>query len=281
MPDHGGDATIRLLVRADDFGSTHSANLACIQCHQRGIVRSAEVMVTCPWFEEAARLANEHPALDIGVHLVLTSEWSGYRWRPLTSCPSITDDAGFFPSMIFPTPGIPSEQTLLERAWNIRELEDELRAQIELALRRIPYVSHLTGHMGWELAHPELGALFERLAAAYGFRANVDAEPITYMGTYDKSGSIDDQAASFVDALRRLAPGTWLFLEHPAYEDTEEDGLSHVAYVGVAKDRGDVTRVLMHPAVRGAIADTGIELIGYHQLRCGPPRRRSSTPQRL
>ena len=34
---------IKLVVRADDIGSCHAANLACIQCFQKGIARSVEV----------------------------------------------------------------------------------------------------------------------------------------------------------------------------------------------------------------------------------------------
>lgn len=38
----GGE--IRLIVRADDIGSSHAANLACIKSYREGIVRSVEVM---------------------------------------------------------------------------------------------------------------------------------------------------------------------------------------------------------------------------------------------
>ena len=34
-----------LIVRGDDIGSSHAANVACIQCYREGIVRSVEVMV--------------------------------------------------------------------------------------------------------------------------------------------------------------------------------------------------------------------------------------------
>ena len=52
---------IKLVVRADDIGSCHAANLACIQCYREGIVRSVEVMVPCPWFNEAAKMLRENP----------------------------------------------------------------------------------------------------------------------------------------------------------------------------------------------------------------------------
>ena len=33
---------VRLIVRGDDLGSTHAANVACIQSYKEGIVRSDE-----------------------------------------------------------------------------------------------------------------------------------------------------------------------------------------------------------------------------------------------
>lgn len=44
---------IRLLVRGDDnIGTFVSANQACIDASQNGIVRSLEVMAPCAWFPE-------------------------------------------------------------------------------------------------------------------------------------------------------------------------------------------------------------------------------------
>src|SRR5438105_4031927 len=104
---------VRLLVRGDDMGSTHAANLACIDSYQKGIMRSTEIMVPCPWFEHACSLLNENKALDVGVHLVLTSEWSMYKWRPLTQCPGITDESGYFLPMVWPREGYPENRTLV------------------------------------------------------------------------------------------------------------------------------------------------------------------------
>ncbi len=93
---------IRLIIRGDDIGSTHAANLGCIKSYQEGIMRSVEIMVPCAWFPEAVRMLNENPGLDVGVHLTFTSEWDNVKWRPLTNAPGITDDQGFFFPVIWP-----------------------------------------------------------------------------------------------------------------------------------------------------------------------------------
>jgi hypothetical protein len=90
------DNSIFLLVRGDDIRSSHATNLACIESYRNGIMRSVELMVPGPWFLEAVRLLNENPGLDVGVHLVLTSEWNNIKWRPLTCCPSLMDKDGYF-----------------------------------------------------------------------------------------------------------------------------------------------------------------------------------------
>jgi hypothetical protein len=58
------DKDIYLIIRGDDIGSCHAANLACIRSYKEGIMRTVELMVPCPWFPEAVKLLNENPALD-------------------------------------------------------------------------------------------------------------------------------------------------------------------------------------------------------------------------
>ncbi|MFC1597153.1 ChbG/HpnK family deacetylase [Planctomycetota bacterium] len=44
-------------------------------------------------------MLRENPALDVGVHLTLTSEWENCKWGPVTEAPSLVDRQGHF----FPT----------------------------------------------------------------------------------------------------------------------------------------------------------------------------------
>ena len=68
---------IRLIVRGDDMGFSHSGNEALIKCYREGIETSIEVIAPSPWFPEAARMlmVPENAGVDVGVHLALTSEW--------------------------------------------------------------------------------------------------------------------------------------------------------------------------------------------------------------
>ena len=81
------DKGVRLVIRGDDIGSCHAANVACIRAYKEGIMKSVELMVPCAWFPEAVKMLNDNPGLDVGVHVTLTSEWDNVKWRPLTAAP--------------------------------------------------------------------------------------------------------------------------------------------------------------------------------------------------
>jgi chitin disaccharide deacetylase len=150
------DNTIYLLVRADDIGSFRAANEGCIESYQNGIARSVELMPPCAWFPEAVKLLNENPGYDVGIHLTLTSEWSNVKWRPLTHCPGLTDADGYFFPMVWKNDNFPAGSSISESDWTIEEIEQELRAQIELSLKNVPHISHLSSHMGFTSLDPKL-----------------------------------------------------------------------------------------------------------------------------
>ncbi|MBZ0254680.1 ChbG/HpnK family deacetylase, partial [bacterium] len=89
---------VLLIIHADDMGMCRSANQACMECLDKGIVTSASVMVPCPWFPQAAQYFRENPEADMGLHLTLTAEWKKYRWGPVASkseVPGLIDLEGY------------------------------------------------------------------------------------------------------------------------------------------------------------------------------------------
>jgi predicted glycoside hydrolase/deacetylase ChbG (UPF0249 family) len=57
-----------LIVNADDFGASTGVNRGIIDCHTRGVVTSASLMVTGRAADEAAVMSREHPDMSIGLH---------------------------------------------------------------------------------------------------------------------------------------------------------------------------------------------------------------------
>jgi hypoxanthine phosphoribosyltransferase len=144
------------------MGSFRAANIACIEGYKNGIETSIEVMVVTAWFPEAARLLRENPGIDVGLHFTITSEWDNVKWRPLTHCPSLVDEDGYFWPMMSPNKAYPG-RSVAENKWSLKEIEQEARAQIEMALRHIPHISHISGHMGSLSFAPQVGELMKRL----------------------------------------------------------------------------------------------------------------------
>src|SRR3990170_2038051 len=165
----------RLIVRGDDMGYSHAGNEAIVKCSKEGIQTSIEVIVPSPWFPEAVKMLEGIPAADVGIHLAITSEWDNVKWRPLTECPSLTDANGYFYPMVSPNKNYPG-QAIKDRPLKVGEIEKEFRAQIELALKKIPRISHISGHMGCTNLSEEVKAMTKRLAKEY----NIDIDPLDY-----------------------------------------------------------------------------------------------------
>jgi hypothetical protein len=256
---------IKLVVRADDIGSCHASNVACIQCFQEGIVRSVEVQVPCPWFNEAAKMLRENPACDVGVHLTLTSEWENYKWGPLTQAPSLVDAQGNFYPTTSQRPDFPPQTGFLESGWKIDEVEKELRAQIELAKKMIPQVSRLSSHMGTPTCTPELQKLVARLAKEY--KLPIEAPGAQYLRwAADSKASAEQREAALVKALEGLQPGVWIVVEHPGLDTPEMQALGHKGYWEVAAHRDGVTRSFTSPRVKEVIQRRGIQLVSYRDV---------------
>ncbi len=266
-------AAQRLIVRADDIGMSHASNVGVIKSYTDGITTSVELMVVTPWLPEAVKMLKKYPKLNVGLHVAFTSDWENMKWRPLTKCPTLTDENGYFLLSAFPNPNYPGE-SMIERKDEISlaEFETEFRAQIELALKLMPRIDHISGHMRWGIVSPEITASAERISGEYGLlfadgqsktmqELQIDRFPMP-LGL--KPG---EREAKFIDALDKLERGkTYLFVEHPAMGGDEMEGIFHKGYENVSVDRQDVLDLFTNLKIQTLIKERGIELISYRQL---------------
>ena len=275
-----------LVVRIDDMGALHSVNKASIDTYRNGIATTVEVIAVGSWFPEAVKMLKENPGLDAGVHLAITSEWENVKWRPLTHCPSLVDENGYFFPMLGPNPAYPG-QSIFENMKNfdIKEIENEFRAQIELALRNIPQLTHISGHMMSTCYCPEVNELAVRLSEEYGLvlldRSDSGLQyGYEYIGYDGPKRTSEEKAESFIKALDKMEAGKrYLFLDHPAYNDTEMETVMHIGYEDVAIDRQGVTDLLTNPEVRKEIERRGIQLIDVNHMARQLPR--AQTPHAM
>ena len=252
---------IYLIVRGDDIGSSHAANVGCIESYQNGIMTSVELMPPCPWFYEAAKMLNKNPDLDVGIHLTLTSEWSLYKWRPLTHCPGLTDEDGNFFPMVWKNDNFPPNSSIMESDWSLAEIEQELRAQIEFSLKHVAQISHISTHMGFNSFDPKIGELVENLAKEYDLY--IDMDDVQRFPRWDRDKPVETRIDQFCKNLENLTPGAYLFVEHPARDFPEMQPIGHTGSNDVAQSREMVTRVFTSEKVKNIIEKKGIKLISY------------------
>ena len=70
-----------VILNADDFGASEGINRGIVECHVRGVLTSASLMVTGAAAEQAGQLALEHERLGVGLHFDVDGE--GERDFPL------------------------------------------------------------------------------------------------------------------------------------------------------------------------------------------------------
>ncbi len=278
----GYPANARLLViHADDFGMAHSVNRAIIEALEHGWVTSASLMVPCPWFPEAAKWAAAHPDADVGIHLTLTSEWTTYRWGPLSGrdkVRSLLDSQGYLPLLA-------EEAAKQDKP---KEAEHELRAQIEFAKAAGVHITHLDTHMGTVLEAEPLFKLYRDLGKSYALpvllerqgehgglqapawtRVAMNEAPLDLVVQVGDGVKPDQWLATYEKLLQPLPPGVYQLIVHLGYDDDEFRGATadHPGW-GAAWRQRDLD-VVKSDEFRQFLKDQGFRLITWRDLAKG------------
>jgi chitin disaccharide deacetylase len=220
-----------VIVHADDLGMTHSVNAASIKGLESGLVTSASIMVPCPWFPEMAEYAKAHPDADLGLHLTLTSERVFYRWGPVAprdKVPSLVDSNGYFHLSWTETTHV-----------DAKEVELELRAQIERAIAMGVRPTHLDSHQyrlfenGKEIFQSVLRVAHEYQLPVFMVRdwfadrpylessLSPDDLVVDHTVTMETGVPPEKWADFYITALKNLKPGVTVFIIHLALDNEE------------------------------------------------------------
>jgi chitin disaccharide deacetylase len=152
---------LRVIINADDFGISEEVNEAIIRAHREGVLTSCSLMVTGAAFEQAVRLAKEHPRLAVGLHLVTVV---GRSALPASEISALVDEQGNF-SNDPNTAGL--KYYFLPQAR--RQLRKELAAQFERFHQTGLPFSHIDGHLHLHV-HPVIFKTALQLGAKYGVK---------------------------------------------------------------------------------------------------------------
>jgi chitin disaccharide deacetylase len=253
---------VYLILRSDDAGMSHSVNMGLERLIQSGLPVSVSVMFPTPWHQETVQMLKRYPSVSVGIHLTLNSEWKNYRWGPVlgrTAVPTLVDAEGYF---------FPSADALYQNRPDLQEIERELRAQIERALRsglRIDYVDY---HMGTPVRYPEFREITERLAREFGLG----------MSGYFGETSHDPQYAaaprakidSLLVMIDRLQPGLNMVVTHVGIDDAELGALldmnTSFPLPDMSKHRQGELDALTSRRFSDAVKARNIRLMTYRQL---------------
>lgn len=204
----------RVVLRADDFGMSHAVNLALKDMVRSGIPFNASVMMVTPWVREAALILKGAPHVSVGLHLTLTSEFEQLKWGPVSgksAVPSLVDEQGYFRTSV---------KDFLLSDYKLKDVETELRAQIDRAMAMGMKVDYLDHHMGIARSTPQIAAVVEKLAREY------DLVICRYFNEHmaaDIWGQpLDNKKAVVLDAFGKLEKEKYnLFVFHAAHDNEE------------------------------------------------------------
>ena len=247
-----------LIVNADDFNLTEGVTRGILDGHRHGIITSTTVMVNLPGLTRTRDLAREASGLSLGLHVNLTL---GAPVLPVGAVPSLVDGAGHFVR----------DRCRVGESGAILEIRAETAAQARrfeevfgrrpthldthYHMHRLPRILAAVLDVAGELGVP-VRALTPEMAARIRGRG---------LSAPDRmAGEVGPTAYWTTERLReficRMEEGVTELMCHPGYAD---EALAISSYT---TQREGELRALCDPAVRTALAASGVRLIHYGML---------------
>ena len=280
----------KLILHADDYGMSHSVNVATQELLEKGAISSASVMMPCPWVAEAVHWLKSRQRLDIGLHFTLTSEWKTLRWGPVAprdQVKGLLDPEGYL---------WPDVRSVAMNA-TAQEVETELRAQIAMAQRMGLRFTHFDTHMGTVYARPDFFEVYLKLGQEFGvpimlpkpyegmeraapaatldyLKEQQDRFPregvfqLDYLITDAAPGqrTLDGRRKAYHETLRTLRPGVTQIILHPGILNDELRSAT-----GSAANRDADYRIFLEAETKALIKELDIEMVGWQDI--APARR--------
>ncbi len=267
----------RLVVIADDFGSSSSVNHAVADAYENGIVTGASLMPAGAAFDEAVRIAHS-TGLSVGLHVTLCD---GKPVLPPHRVPDLVDAGGMFEKS--PVRAWMS----FSRSSALAQAEHEIKAQFDLLENAGIHPTHVDGHHHLHM-HPAIFSIVCRKASRRGVRwVRVPREPFSMVLAGGRGAlpliewTVFRTLAGFhIRTARRYGLNT----ADRVYGLARTGGLDEDLLLEMLNARGEVMEIFAHPdtatpagrreldaliatSVRAKIASLGIVLTGYRDLK--------------
>jgi len=249
---------VQFITRADDIGSSHSANLAAVKVAKAGLVKNFSLMAPCAYIEEAAQMFAGSKDMCFGMHTTLNAEWDKVKWKPvlpLDKSSGLVDANGYFladPSMFADTK--PAVETVMA----------EVNAQFE-RLHKLGFdIKYIDSHMFAELFIDGMDEAIEEFAKQKGI--------LDHMYFYNLPPGVEGfikNPSKPINYLKSIPPGQYFIVIHPSL-DTEEmrqTGNASTCGIEIAKARANETKLFSGFLIKSVIKSTGCSAIRYDEAK--------------
>ena len=242
-----------LITRADDFGSSHSANQAIYEVSKKGIVKNVSVMACAPYLEEAAEMLASSKDVTFGMHSVINAEWDRVVWGPVApkeKVKRLIDDRGVVYQVVL---GLAAARPDLD------EIITEYKYQLE-RLRKVGFpIAYIDSHMMPEGDIPGLAEKFDRWVEEEGL-----INHRYYNRMLPDSGKFSHDRALFEKEIRKME-GQYKLVLHPAKTSDEMKMTGNHNYSGefIAWEREDDYEFYNDPTVLSFLQEQGVKLLSY------------------
>jgi len=287
-----------LILHVDDVGMSFDSNEGAINAMVDGVANSCSVMMPCAWVPAFVHYLRQHPTIDAGLHLTLTSEWKSYRWGPLSGkelVPGLVDKEGAFWSSV---------EDVVKHA-SADEVDKEMRAQLARAKNMGFEPTHLDSHMGTLFASPEYLMRYVKLGMEQGIPVMLpgghnrlikatmkgsdeqmqqmrglgamlwnsglpvldDLHNESYDWEIPKDLQTDNKkmqefkTAKYIAALKTLQPGITMMIMHC----TETTAIFPFISGSGPTRKGDLL-AMIDPVFKKALSDEGVQLVTWREL---------------
>jgi predicted glycoside hydrolase/deacetylase ChbG (UPF0249 family) len=231
-------------------------------------------MAAGPWLAEVAAYAKAHPDADLGLDLTLTSEWKRYRWGPVAPKSDV-------PSLVGPDGNLWPDVALFAKNAKPAEVETEIRAQVERAIKAGIRPSHLTSHMG-SLLTPARFAAYVKVAREFGLpflATRVPTAPTAMLAPLNSTDILpsaivlasdvkpENWPAYYLGIIRSLKPGITELIVHLGYDNAELQAITEdrPAYGSAWRQRD--FNVITSPEFRQAVQDNHVIVVGWNEIK--------------
>ncbi|MEC7479206.1 MAG: ChbG/HpnK family deacetylase [Bacteroidota bacterium] len=264
-----------LIIHADDLGLSDSVNDTSMESLLKNTVTSASVIMNAEKVQEIADFSKKYPKIDLGVHLTVTSEWKFHKWGGVLSNNDIS-------SLLNSKNNFYWNKRKFTKYSKIKELHDELQAQVDLAISMGMNISHIDSHEGALFFDPDVFKTYLKIAENNNLLAFV---PVQASVHFDESFpkpkyaiiidqffmaeagiKHEDMEGYYLDILDNLEPGLSEIIVHFGLNDDKMKEITVDKIDYGSKWREMDYKIFNSEKFINSIKKNNIKLINYKDL---------------